>query len=183
MGEAGPRARVGDLARDHADDDGRVLLELAAQVWPEALRGREVAGLPGAAAELLFPRRVKRGGERAARSLDRLRPGWVEAGGRLIAAAPMFTSEVQRVCLLVGHRPLQDPAPLLRRLENSPDDPELRFWLLVALAGTDTAATRRAWTLALRRACERSVASRDARGVVRLRARTAWRLAHVAGFS
>ncbi len=111
-----------------------------------------MAGLPGAAAELLFPGRVKRGGERAAKELDRRSPGWVETAGKLVAGSACFTPSLQRLCLLVGHRPLKDPTPLLRRLENSADDPEPRFWLLVALSGTDTAAVRRGWLLALSRA-------------------------------
>jgi len=136
-----------------ADERGRALLEVAARVLPEGAGGREVAGLPPLVAELVRPGRRKRKGRAAAEELDRLLPGWAEAAAQVVTGARTFTPDVQRLCVLAAQRHLQDSGPLLRRLELLPDDAELRFWVLVALAGTDTAEVRRAWARELNRAC------------------------------
>ncbi len=135
-----------------ARDETRTQLLFAwvARDWPAAA-DREVAGLPQGVADLLRPARAGGVLGRATQQLDRALAGWVEVAAEAIAQAEEFPREVSRLCLLVARRALQDPLPLLRRLNTVGDDPEPRFWLLVALSGTDTAAVRTAWREELRR--------------------------------
>ena len=123
------------------------------RVWPASVRPREIAGLPRAVADAVRPGARRGPFSRAAAMLDGLLPGWTETAVELICerARAECDTEVQRACSLLAYRPLADPARLISALDGCAADSEACFWLLAALAGTDTAAVRLAWLDCLRR--------------------------------
>ena len=125
----------------------RDLLLHLGRAWPTRAPTREIAGLPLAVVEALRPRRRGSPFRRAAEDLDRALPGWSELAADAVgrAASGGLEPDLQRACALLGRRPLRRPDPLLQALADGPKGPESEFWLLAALAGTDTSVVRAAW--------------------------------------
>jgi hypothetical protein len=92
---------------------------------------------------------------RVGEELDRLMPGWVEHAAAQISGhtGEAISCGLRRACLLLASRPLRDPSGLIGALDLPAGDPDGGFWLLVALAGTDTVDARRAWLFHMRRLC------------------------------
>ena len=136
--ESAPR-RTPDRSRDTAS-----LLSLVDAAWPSRLPRRDIAGLPPAVARPLPISRHTTPFLRAAAHLDQTLPGWTELAAEAVAraAADEIAPDLQRLAVLLAHRPLRRPDILLDVL---PASPESRLWPLVALAGTDTAPVRAAW--------------------------------------
>jgi hypothetical protein len=126
---------------------GPSLSSLVARLWPADLPSGRRAGLPAGVADVLRPGRTARQLRRVAEQLDRTLPGWPELAAAAVAGAvkPGVEAETQRLCLLLARRELRSPGPLLAALQHAGEAEETRLWLLVALAGTDTAAVRAQW--------------------------------------
>jgi len=125
------------------------LLAEAEQVWPPRLPKREIGRLPPSVSDLLRPGRHSGPLRRAAQGLDHRLPGWVELAAAAVSeVATHLPPAHQRLCALLARRPLLHPEPLLRSLAAARG--EARFWLLVALSGTDTPAVRAEWLHHLR---------------------------------
>ena len=145
---ASPRSSLVPFPPLQAEDRARALLQWAAQAGPRDGAGGGRASAEGggvAAAETGEAGRGRgtgsvaarlggdgRGDNRPGRALHSRDTATVRPGGAPAGA---------------------EPPGSLRRLEVLPDDPNPRFWILVALAGTDTAGVRRAWSQELNRAC------------------------------
>ncbi|MBN1458473.1 MAG: DUF4132 domain-containing protein [Armatimonadetes bacterium] len=121
------------------------LLCRVTDVWPSRFPRRAVAGLPPEAYYALPTTPRSSSLAQAASRLDRSCPGWPEHGAAALArAAGGATGEnLRRLSALLAQRPLRDSTGLIRGLTAS-CDPDTRLWLLVALAGSDTAAVRSA---------------------------------------
>jgi len=119
------------------------LLRHVTEVWPSRFPRRAIAGLPPGAYYALPTTPRNSALAEAASRLDRRVPGWPERGATMLTTAPSGALDEGRCRLasLLAHRPLRDPAGLIGALRSTPH-PETGLWLLVALAGTDTAAFR-----------------------------------------
>ncbi len=147
--QAEPQQPTDQVSAPARPAEGRRLPDLVAEVdaaWLPRMPRREIAGLPPAAFHSLpaAPRRSPLA--MVAARLDRALPGWPEraASAVLSTIGPPLPRECRRLCALLSHRPLRRPEPLMRAA-GSVDDPDARLWLLCALAGTDTLATRSFW--------------------------------------
>ncbi len=141
----------------HRPRRGEDILSLIRGQWPGEVPCRTRAGLPVLALAALGLGGPKGKLRRVAGGLDTTAPGWMELTA---AAACRFASrphggagmpcaslpeEMTLACALLGLRPLSHPEMLVTALASARLSDETRFWLLVALAGTDTAAVRQAW--------------------------------------
>ena len=147
-GVLAPAASAARLAR-RGDD----ILSLIRGAWPGELPRQTRAGLPALALAALGLGGPKRRLCRLAGHLDTTTPGWTELTAGAVAEAlsragaspPAVPGEVRLACALLGVRPLSHPETLVKGLARARLSDEARFWLLVALAGTDTAAVRQVW--------------------------------------
>jgi hypothetical protein len=142
-----PIAVQADMVREEGPDLAASLGALVARLWPADLSSSRRAGLPAGVADVLRPGRTARRLRRVTEELDRALPGWPELAAAAVAGAAKsaLEAEAQRLCLLLARRELRAPEPLLAALQNAGEAASTRLWLLVALAGTDTAAVRARW--------------------------------------
>lgn len=115
--------------------------------WPGALPQRRRGGLPALALAALGiggPRAALR---RAESRLDASKPGWRELAAAAVCegAEEADVGELALACALLALRPLNHPGLVSRALDSPRVEETSRFWLLAALAGTDTAAVRQVW--------------------------------------
>jgi hypothetical protein len=140
------------------------LLQEVERLWPCGRARREVAGVPAEVFDVVTTGHLRGPLKRVAEELDRRSPGWPERLAEQVAGYPgdAMPTQLQRACLLLAARRLREPGDLLQALEAATGSPDRCFWLLAALAGTDTPGVRAGWLSSLQRLSRAGGGSRGA---------------------